>query len=340
MLPFLDTACIVLSVAINGYIAMNGDCAICGQPITTVYTKGIQPKTCESEACKKAYTLQKARENDVKRRAARRYKQEQRGLELIPCQVCGERFEAIQPAHAKKHGLTLKQYRELYPNAPIMTERMRAKRGKGSTSQAHYLSYKGKKPDRFLFEFLVGAMLGDGSLEKQKNKKNARYAEGGSNKDYIKSKYNFLKQYFHCTFNERLSAPHVKSGKRYQGYWLRTSVHPFLTECHEFWYQDGIKVIPKEFVKKHLSLFALLIWFCDDGCSSKDINFYTMAFSDDEVEFLTGLLKSEFHLTAIIRRNKKKQPYLVLDRPSERAFRAMCKCVDIPGMEYKLRGEY
>jgi hypothetical protein len=340
MLPFLDTACIVLSVAINGYTAMNGDCAICGQPITTVYTKGVQPKTCEAEACKKAYILQKAREGDVKRRADRRYKREQRGLELIPCEVCGERFEVIQHAHVKKHDLTLPQYRELYPNAPLMTERMREKRGKGSTSQAHYLSYKGKKPDRFLFEFLVGAMLGDGSLERQKNKKNARYAEGGSNEEYIKSKYYFLKQYFHCTFNERLSAPHVKSGKRYQGYWVRTSVHPVLTEWYELWYRDGVKIIPKEIVKEYFSLFTLLIWFCDDGCSSQQINFYTMAFSDDEVEFLADLLKSEFHLTAKIRRNKKKQPFLVLDSKSKKAFFEMCKVVKIPGMAYKLQGKY
>ncbi|MDB9496908.1 hypothetical protein PN477_19915 [Spirulina subsalsa CS-330] len=340
MLPFLDTACIVLSVAINGYIAMNGDCAICGQPITTVYTKGIQPKTCEAEACKKAYTLKKAREGDVKRRAARRYKQEQMGLKLIPCEVCGERFEAIQPAHLKKHGLTLKQYRELYPNVPIMTDRIKEERGKSSTSQAHYLSYNGKKPDRVLFEFLVGAMLGDGSLEKQKNKKNARYAEGGSNEDYIKSKFDFLKQYFHCTFNERLSSAHVKSGKQYQGYWLRTSVHPILTEWHELWYRDGIKVLPEKMIKEYFSFSSLLIWFCDDGCSLQRILFYTMAFTDDEVEFLADLLKSKFDLTAKIRRNKKKQPFLTLDSKSKWAFLEMCKSVNIPGMEYKLRGEY
>lgn len=330
----------LVSVTKYGYINMIGKCIICGQSITDAVRRRVPPKTCQREACQKAYTLKKASEGDIKRRAIERQKLEQEGWELIPCAVCGERFEVIQHGHVQKHGLTVQEYKALYPDAPIVNNRMKEKRGKGSVNQSRHLNYNGKEPDQFLFEFLTGTMLGDGSLEKQKNKKNARYVEGGSNKEYIESKYHFLSQYFPCTLNERISSPHVKSGKRYKGYWIRTCVHPILTEWHGYWYRNKIKIVPYDLVEKYLSILALVLWFCDDGCSSQRTTFYTMGFTHEEVHFLRDILWDKFQLSGNILFNKNDQPFISLDAASRKNFRTMCSCISIPGMEYKLQCKY
>ncbi|MCD8486162.1 MAG: hypothetical protein LRZ84_05295, partial [Desertifilum sp.] len=110
----------------------------------------------------------------------------------------------------------LEAYKQLYPDSPTLNSRMKKIRGKGALNQSHYLTYDGKEVDKKLYEFLIGSLLGDGHLEKNPQKCNARYAEGGSNQQYLEWKYQFLSQYFSCRFNERLSAPHTKTGKRYQ----------------------------------------------------------------------------------------------------------------------------
>ena len=177
--------------------------------------------------------------------------------------------------------------------------------------------------------------MGDGCLERRSSKRNARYAEGGSNQKYLEWKYKFISQYFSCSFNERISSPHTKTGKRYQGWWLRTKVHPVLTELHSQWYSEA-KAIPEKLIKKYLTKFALAVWFCDDGCSSGSANFYTMAFSDNEVEFLAALLESRFDLCGSILKNQKNQPFIRLSADSKRKLSKIISKFSIPGMEYKL----
>jgi hypothetical protein len=213
---------------------------------------------------------------------------------------------------------------------------MKLQRGKEATKRSHYLKYEGKEPDRELYEFLTGCLLGDGSLEKHSSKLNARYAEGGSNQKYLEWKYKFISQYFSCSFKERISSPHTKTGKRYQGWWLRTTVHPVLTELHWQWYSK-VKIIPKKLITKYLTEFALAIWFCDDGCSSGSANFYTMGFSDNEVEFLSTLLESRFDLYGSILKNKSNQSFIRLSADSKRKLSKIVAKFSIPGMEYKLK---
>ena len=40
----------------------------------------------------------------------------------IKCQVCGKEFKQIQYRHTKQHGLTISEYKEKFPNAPIISQ--------------------------------------------------------------------------------------------------------------------------------------------------------------------------------------------------------------------------
>lgn len=87
---------------------------------------------------------------------------------------------------------------------------------------------------------------------------------------------------------------------------------------------------------EYLTEFALVVWFCDDGCSSDAVKFYTHAYSYSEVEFLAKLLESRFNLYGSILKNKKNQFFIRLNADSKRKFSKIGAKFSIPGMEYKL----
>ncbi|MGB3136881.1 MAG: hypothetical protein WBB18_08760, partial [Nodosilinea sp.] len=237
-------------------------CVICGEAIPYHSNLRKNHKLCKNPECRRQY--RQAYINAY--RQAKRDDKKQQGMDTVECAVCKQQFEYISGKHLRRHDLTVKRYKLLYPESKILAKGSLQDRSKGSTSQSRYLQYSDKEPDSLLFEFMTGTMLGDGSLEKRKGKLNARYAEGGNNQLYLNWKYEFLRQYFPCTFKESLSSPHSKSGKRYKGWWVRTTVHPFLANLHKQWYTNR-KIIPFDLVSRYLTDFALAVWLCDDGHS-------------------------------------------------------------------------
>ena len=303
-------------------------CFYCGSP------RGPKRlKTCVGAECHRLALRDVSRAYENRKRATLFAA----GVEMLRCAICGELQQTIG-RHIAIHNISLTAYQAKYPAAPLITPAVRVLRGKGGASQAQarHAAYQGHAPDHYLAEFLTGSLLGDGSLECRKT--NARYAEGGKNEMYLRWKHSVLQRYFPTTFNERLSSPHVRTGKRYQGWWVRTTAHPLLTKAHEAWYADGVKGVPTSFVEQHLTEFALTVWFCDDGCAIKNrstASLYTMGFQLGDVEFLRELLLCRFSLAANILFNKKRQPYLSFGRASRVALQAILRRFSLPGMAYK-----
>lgn len=306
-------------------------CVICGNPILPHRNLREAHKTCGKPECIRAWRRRYQRERKRMKRQ-QKIKQER---DAVVCRICGEDFQVIQYTHLRKHGLTIDQYMSQYPDAPMMVKSVLHSRGVGSIIHSRYLTYNGKEPDVKLLEFLTGSLLGDGSLELRPSKTNARYAEGGKNELYLRWKLDLLSEYFPCSFDERLSSPHTKSGKRYHGWWVRTGVHPLLTQWHEQWYMER-KVVPQTLVERYLTTFALAVWFCDDGHADRHgALIYTYAFSLEEVEFLSNLLKSRFDLGNEVRKNKSDQPFLWFCAKEKRHLQKLIAPISIPGMEYK-----
>lgn len=311
------------------------NCLVCSKKVEPNSVHHACHRTCGSPECQAIYKKRTIAQADLRRQRRRIEELKQQGIDLVTCAVCKQQFEMIGYNHLKTHGLTTEEYRKLYPESPVLNSRMKLKQGKEAKKRSHYLSYEGKKPDKKLYEFMTGCLIGDGSLEKRSSRRNARYAEGGSNQKYLEWKYKLISQYFSCSFKERISSPHTKTGKRYQAWWLRTKVHPFLTELHSQWYLER-KIIDRKMTTEHLTEFALVVWFCDDGCSSGAVSFYTHAYSYDEVEFLAQLLESRFNLYGSILNNKNNQFFIRLNADSKRKFSKITAKFSIPGMEYKL----
>lgn len=310
-------------------------CIVCVKKVEPGLAHPACSRTCGDAKCQAIYYKQCYTQIDRCRQRNRIKQLQLQGVDMVTCAVCNQQFEMIHYNHLKTHGLTVKEYKKLYPNLPTLNSRMKQTRAQGALRQSHYLNYVGKEPDKELYEFLTGSLLGDGSLEKNSKKLNARYTEGAGNQKYLEWKHKFLSQYFSCSFNEYLSLPHPKTGKRYQGWSLKTTVHPILTKLHSQWY-DCKKIIPKNLISVYLTEFALITWFCDDGCSTQRIALYTLGFSKDEVKFLAALLKNRFNLQGSIIKNKNNQYYITLNAASRRNFRKIASKFQIPGMEYKL----
>ena len=48
-------------------------------------------------------------------------------MEKIKCEICGNLYGVISPTHVKNHGLSLREYKELYPNSPIVSDEVSKK---------------------------------------------------------------------------------------------------------------------------------------------------------------------------------------------------------------------
>jgi hypothetical protein len=253
---------------------------------------------------------------------------------VIHCRICNVALQVIAPAHLAKHGVKIADYRVQFPDAPLVSEPVRRQRAKTMDRRRLHLYYDGAAPDKQLFSFLTGALLGDGALEA--NTVTARYVENGRNGDYLRWKCDLLRRYFPTTIRQHLQKADKRTGRRYHAWRVRTAHHPFLMEWHRQWY-SGRKVVPRDLVMAHLDTFALAIWFYDDGHLGKsDAFFYTLAFAPCEVEFLSALLLERFGIEQRVLLNKKGQPCIGLGAAGRRRLLEVIGEFRAPGMAYKL----
>jgi len=62
--------------------------------------------------------------------------------DYIICKVCGEKVRRIYGAHLKKHGLTSKEYKEMFPDEPLTTKNDNLKTSKNSGLHMKQEKYK------------------------------------------------------------------------------------------------------------------------------------------------------------------------------------------------------
>lgn len=168
---------------------------------------------------------------------------------------------------------------------------------------------------RDLKSFIIGSLLGDGSLTKAKNKQNSSYREGHSSKqkEYLLWKKNILEKNLDIVmrYNEY---PH----KIYKSITCRieSNAHSYFTKLYKLFYPNHKKQLPFKFIEKYFNELSLAILIMDDGYvnwRNKTISEITLCvsnFSDEEVLFLNQLLYSKFDLIGKISKQKNKYPII------------------------------
>lgn len=163
-------------------------------------------------------------------------------------------------------------------------------------------------------DFLIGSLLGDGSIHRKYSKVNKYYynpifslLRKTSDIEYLMWGFNIIKDF--C-----LSPPHNNSyvdsrtNKEYYSAAFATRRSELFVSWYDEWYGGGPKIVPKNL---KLNPFIMAIWFCDDGCITMPMCPYRMnlklsthGFTKTDNEFLCDMLDKRYDEKFCIRKDE------------------------------------
>jgi hypothetical protein len=147
--------------------------------------------------------------------------------------------------------------------------------------------------------FIYGKLLGDGHLEKPaKASFNSRLKikQKEDHKEYVEQCYKKMHNYTTKMYYDGSVRIYNGVQKKHFAWTFKSKALPFFTELRKLWYQDSIKILPKD-LETYFTAETLAYWYLDDGyvqIAGKYIRcgFCTDSFTEKEVERLIDILKS------------------------------------------------
>lgn len=191
------------------------------------------------------------------------------------------------------------------------------------------------KPTDFQKSVLIGTLLGDGHLRKNKDCTSiSGHIRHSPNQElYCKYKYNLLKEL--CNSETKIytsNIPDKRNGNIYKTCNMYFRVNKHLEWYYNNLYINGKKVITKELLDSFDEV-SLSFLFMDDGYKSSSGGYYiaTMCFSKEEVQLLSDKLK-EFNILSKVDKDNR----LYISKKSQLIFNNLVSKYMIPSMTYKL----
>jgi hypothetical protein len=186
------------------------------------------------------------------------------------------------------------------------------------------------KAERSLFtlssdlkEILIGLILGDLFINKQKTYINARleFHQGVVHTEYLQHLYELFADF--CGMAPKIPAqsPDKRTGKIYKSIRFYTHSLPCFLEFYNLFYLDGKKIVPLN-IGDLITPLGLAYWVGDDGgfCNrSRTLTFATNSYTFEEVNLLAEVLNNKWKLNCsvykqnsgfIIRTSAKSLPVL------------------------------
>lgn len=185
-------------------------------------------------------------------------------------------------------------------------------------------------------EILVGILLGDAHLEKQRGAINYRLKihQNEKHKEYVNHLYN--------VFNNIVNTPpKLKTvfafNKNFESWYFNTTIHPEFMEFGEKFYRDSKKVLPNN-INDILTPCGLAYWYMDDGSlkskESKGVLLNTQNFTLEEVEILCSILNDKWQLSSWPRKQKEGHQIYI----SGKSYENLAELIEsflLPTMKYK-----
>ena len=148
-------------------------------------------------------------------------------------------------------------------------------------------------------EVLTGCLLGDAQLCLEENSLHPylKIERKLTDRKYLEWQYGLFENFCKSEISDG-SAFDDRTGKTYYRCRFCTRNIPEFLSLYHKWYQDKIKIVPRDM---DLSPLSVAVWFADDGCikhigkSELKTVFATNGFSHDDVLFLADLLKCILH---------------------------------------------
>lgn len=183
---------------------------------------------------------------------------------------------------------------------------------------------------------MVGAILGDSSVEKAWKNPRIRFAHSVKQKEYLFWKHDELQNI--SSKPALIKEKHWKMNKIYESWQFNTHALSELHYYRDFFYQNGRKVIRKSIADLLVDPLSLAVWFMDDGYKRNDCNalrLNTDSFSLPEQKLLQSVLKKNFGITSNMH---KKGEYwnIYIPQSSARQFVQIVQPYILPSLTYKI----
>ena len=188
-------------------------------------------------------------------------------------------------------------------------------------------------------QLLLGAILGDGCVEKNGLNCRVKFDHSIAQKQYLVWKYNKLANLStKIRFSEVLDS---RNHRKYLHALFNTKSLEIFNRYYDLFYTARGKLVPDNMVDIFKSPIALATWYLDDGAKRTDCNalrIHTNSYPRSNQELLLEMLYVNFGIEA--RLHKVKRDENVIYIPSNMAFE-FCEIIipivnEIPSMRYKL----
>ena len=190
-------------------------------------------------------------------------------------------------------------------------------------------------------QLILGSLLGDARLEcrsksiRAKHTARLRIHQSDKQKDYVLWKYEKLKDLV-------IKGPRFtkvwhdsKRNKDHYSWYFHTQSNEALGELHKLFYQNNIKIVPKDLIDI-LDPLGFAIWYMDDGSNnSSNITLNTHCFSKEEQKMIQDLFRNKFGIqTSVIKDRSKFKIAIGYSELSK--FMNIVQSYIIPSMSYKI----
>ncbi len=197
----------------------------------------------------------------------------------------------------------------------------------------------GMKLTRRQTNVLIGAILGDGFLQKT-GEKNARLRleHSQKQKDYVLWKGSIFGRLFQGKPNY-LERIHPKSKETYKYYRWQSSAGPAFGKWRKYFYPNGKKIIPIDIGEVFTKPIMLAVWYMDDGYFNKiDRNSYIYLgrVTRLEAEILQKTIEKNFDIVATIYDKKNKGYALFFGVTETKKLQTLIRPFIIESLQYKL----
>ena len=186
-------------------------------------------------------------------------------------------------------------------------------------------------------EILIGAILGDGHLEKLYTPELARLKIEHSykQKEYVDWFYKEFKNWIRTKPKQKIKKVW---GKIHKNYGFTTYGHRLLGNFQKDFYREKKKVIPG-YLSKKMTPLSLAVWYMDDGSiksnKHKGVFLNTQSFSEADVKTLQSILENKFGIVSSTRKDETGEQIYIGGNSGERFIKIIAPFV-IPSMRYKI----
>ena len=186
-------------------------------------------------------------------------------------------------------------------------------------------------------EILIGAILGDGHLEKLYTTELSRLKIEHSykQKEYVNWFYEEFRNWVRTKPKQKIKKVF---GKVHKNYGFCTYGHRLLGNFQKEFYTEKKKVIPN-ILLENITPLSLAVWYMDDGSiksnKHKGVFLNTQSFSEKDVKILQSILENKFGIVSSTRKNETGEQ-IYLGGNSGEKFIKIIEPFIIPSMKYKI----